>query len=115
MAYPTDLTSQLKAGDRVLKYIPLKYGWVALTEERVLYNARVYYADEKKSQVETANLPISKISSMSVKQNTVKTCIFKKRFAVLKINMQGAVYDIELGKDGSAAQPLIAEFNARSG
>ena len=114
MSYPSELTSQLKAGDNVVKFIPLKYGWVALTEERLLYNSRVYYTDTQSKQVETGNLPISKITSIAVRQIKVKGCIGKKNVAVLAVNMQGAVYNLVMGGDTSAAQPLIAEFNARS-
>lgn len=114
MSYPNELTSQLKAGDNVVKYIPLKYGWVALTEERLLYHARIYYSDAKTHQTETGNLPIGKITSMVAKQRSIKKCIGSKKVGVLSINMQGTVYDIALGSDVSVAKPLIDEFNART-
>ncbi|MDR0523534.1 MAG: hypothetical protein LBG62_03840 [Candidatus Methanoplasma sp.] len=113
--YPTELTSQLKANDSVVKYVPLEYGWVAITEERVLYNTRIYYTDTKSKQVETANLPITKISSIATKQIKVKACIGSKSVGVLAINVQGTVYNLMVGKNIGAAQSLIQEFNARSG
>ena len=114
MAYPTELTNQLKAGDNIIKFVPLKYGWVALTEERVIYNARIYYEDTKTKQSEVGNLPISKITSISTRTRKSKSCIGSKKVGVLSINMQGAVYDIIVGKDVSVVRPLIAEFTART-
>ena len=111
MAYPPELENQLKAGDRVLKFVALKTGWIALTEQRVLYRGRVYYSDTNTTASETGNLPLDKISSMAVKQLNIG-CLGKK--AVVAINMHGAIYNIILGKDASAAQPLIIEFNSRN-
>ncbi len=111
MSYPQELTSQLKAGDNVVKFVTLKYGWIALTEERVIYHARVYYKDTKTKSDETNNFPISKITNMRISQ--MKTGCFGKQ-AMLEINMQGQVYALDVGKDIAAVQPLIQEFNART-
>lgn len=111
MAYPTELTSQIKAGDSVVKFVQIKGGWIALTEERVIYHAKVYYRDEKKKSIEDSNFPISKITN--IRTLKVKTgCIGKTN--VLEINMQGQVYQIIIGKSVDQVKPLIQEFVART-
>ena len=113
MAYPSELTSQLKSGDSVVRFVSLKYGWVALTEERLLYQGRLVYDDGSK-QVENGNIPISKISSLTTRQMTFKACLGKKKVGVLEVNVQGAKYSIEVGKDVSIVKPLISEFVSRT-
>lgn len=119
MELPDSLTSQVKAGDTVLAFIPAKGGWVALTEERLIYQARTYYLDGSgyvsSTTVETANLPLSKISSISTQDIKIKTCIIiRKKVAVLVINMQGGFYRVELGKDSSPARQFIQKFTEMS-
>jgi hypothetical protein len=116
MVFPEALTSQLKAGDNVLKFVELKHGWIALTEQRVLYSARMYFSDGSvvTKTMEHGNLPIEKITSIAVRQITKKVCFLKKKFGVAAINMQGAVYYIIVGKDTSNVQPLISEFISRT-
>lgn len=111
MAFPTELTSQLKAGDNVVKFVEIKGGWIALTEERLIYHARVYYTDTKKKSTEDSNFPISKITNIRTKK--IKTgCLSKEN--ILEINMQGAIYSLIVGKSLTQLQPLIQEFNART-
>lgn len=115
MDYPSNLTSQLKANDTILYYLPLKNNaYVALTEERVIYQARIIHTDSSTNVMtkgyENANLPISKISSMSTRDLKIGSCLFKKRVATLLINMQGAVYNIYIGKDSSVARQLVQKF-----
>ena len=111
MEYPTELTSQLKAGDSVVRFVELKYGWIALTEERVIYHARIYDPDTNSKSLETSNFPISKISAMKTSQ--IKTGCFGKS-GVLEINVQGAKYSLLVGKNVAIVKPLIQEFNART-
>lgn len=111
MVYPTELTSLLKAGDEVVKFVPLKYGWIALTEERVIYNARIYYKDTKTKSNETGNYPITKITNLKTIQQ--KMGCFGK-VGILEINMQGAIYSIIVGKNVAVVQPLIQAFNERT-
>ena len=117
MAFPSELTSQLKAGDEVVSFVELKYGWIALTNERIIYQARVLYRDGEKysHQIQTNNFPISKITNIGVRKVTTKAaCCLKKKFNVVQINMQGSIYELDAGKGIDAVQPLIREFNARS-
>jgi hypothetical protein len=111
MAYPSELTSQLKAGDSIVQFAELQYGWIAVTEERVIYSARVYYKDTKTKSNEVGNYPISKITNIRTVQQ--KTGCFGKS-AILEINMQGAVYQLMVGKDISKVKPIIQAFNERS-
>lgn len=111
MAYPQELLSQIKAGDSIVKFVEVKGGWVALTEERLIYSANLYDRETRTKSHEVANYPISKITNLKTSQ--VKTGCFSKK-GVLEINMQGAVYDLIVGKNLSAVKPLIGAFNERT-
>ena len=111
MAYPQELLSQIKAGDSIVQFQELKYGWIALTEERLIYNARLYDHDSKTKSNETANLPISKITNLKTAQQKVG-CFGKQ--GILQVNMQGAIYNIIVGKNLNSVKPLIQAFNERS-
>ncbi|WP_400203150.1 hypothetical protein [Candidatus Methanomassiliicoccus intestinalis] len=118
MAYPTELTSQIKAGDTIVQFQTLKYGllgskygWIALTEERLIYNARLYDPNSKTKTNETANFPISKITNLQIAQQKIG-CFGKQ--GVLRVNMQGTVYNIIVGKNVNSVKSLIQAFNERS-
>lgn len=111
MAYPQELLSQIKAGDNIVQFQELKGGWIALTEERLIYNARLYDRNTKTKSNETSNFPISKITNLKTSQ--VKVGCFGKQ-GVLDINMQGAIYTIVVGKNLNSVKPLIQAFNERS-
>ena len=118
MSYPQELLSQIKAGDNIVKFQELryglfsrKYGWIALTEERLIYNARLYDSGSKTKSYETANFPISKITNMRTAQQKIG-CFGKQ--GVLEVNMQGAVYTIIVGKNINSVKPLIQAFNERT-
>lgn len=111
MAYPQELLSQIKAGDSIVQFQELKGGWIALTEERLIYSARLYDSSSKSKSNETANFPISKITNLRTAQ--VKTGCFGKQ-GVLEVNMQGAVYTLIVGKNLNSVKPLIQAFNERT-
>ncbi len=111
MAYPQELLSQIKAGDNIVNFQVLKYGWIALTEERLIYNARLYDSESKTKTNETANFPISKITNIKTAQKKIG-CFGKQ--GVLEINMQGAVYTLIVGKNVNGVKPLIQAFNERT-
>ena len=111
MTYPSELESQIKAGDSVVKFVVIKGGWIALTEERVIYHARVYDKDSNSKSDETGNYPISKITN--IKTSQIKTGCFGKT-GILQINMQGVIYNLVVGKNLNAIKPLIQAFNERS-
>ena len=111
MAYPQELLSQIKAGDNIIQFQQIKTGWVALTEERFIYNAKVYDFDSKTKTNETGNFPISKITNLRTAQRKVG-CFGKQ--GILEVNMQGAVYHILVGKNLNAVKPLIQAFNERT-
>ena len=107
--YPKDLIRQLKPDDVIVKFMPLggrgkqSRGYIAITEQRIVFKA-VSYDSEKKSMKEaTLNVPVSKVSSMVVKHETIKTgCINKEHVYSLEVNVQGAQYDLVLANDPGA-------------
>ena len=112
MEFPVELTSQLKAGDNVLKFLPLDKGWVALTESRILYSAYVL-SDSQVAVREAGNLPLSKISSMAVREISTGGCMGKKK-TVLALNLQGAIYNVVIGNNVASARVFVSEFNSRT-
>ncbi len=111
MAYPQELTSQIKAGDSIVTYQELKGGWIALTEERLIYHASLYDPGTKTKSNENGNFPLSKITNLKTSQQKIG-CFGKQ--GVLQVNMQGMVYNIVVGKNLNSVKPLIQAFNERT-
>jgi hypothetical protein len=124
MEYPQELTSRLNAGDEIVLFIQFTSkgagglrkkhpGWVALTKERIIYNATLV-SEGGRITVETANFPLSKVSSMTTRQVTIGGCLSKQNIGVLELNVQGGKYAIAVGKDVNVAKPMVAAFTART-
>ena len=82
-----------------------------MTEERLIYNARVYDSNTKTKSNETANFPLSKITNIQIAQQKIGS--FGKQ-GVLRVNMQGTVYTLIAGKNTNSVKPLIQAFNERT-
>ncbi len=129
--YPSALLNQMKPDDQVVSYLPLKkiqsgcmgtkeinYGFVAITNQRLIAQG-IRYDNEnlkaKKQTVndETVNVPISKVSSMSVfHMETPKGgCLGGKIHAyALRLNVQGGNYEFYVGPDNRAANEFVRTF-----
>lgn len=107
--YPKDLTSQLKPDDVIVKYMPLggkgkqSRGYIAITEQRIVFKAVSYNSESKSMKESTLNVPVSKVSSMVVKHETIQTgCLSKEHVYNLEVNVQGAQYDLLLANEPGA-------------
>lgn len=132
--YPSALMSQLKPDDNVVAYLPLKQvkggclgskdvpgGYVAITEQRVIANA-IEYNDNKKdvkkgNYIEfTTNVPVSKVSSMTVTHKQVKGgCLSgTKQTYWITLNIQGAQHELYVGQSPSTANEFVRTFVDRT-
>ncbi len=109
--YPKDLTSQLKPDDVIVKYLPLggkgkqSRGFIAITEQRIVFKAVAYDAEKKSTKEATLNVPVSKVSSMIVKHETISTgCLSKEHQYSLEVNVQGAQYNLPFSNDPGALE-----------
>ncbi len=130
MDYPSDLLNQMKPDDNIISYLPLVLrsegfmgeksspgGFIAITEQRLIVKAttvtRTTYGDVVKfnySQV-TTNVPISKVSSMSVSSETIKGgCGGKSTVYTLILNVQGGIYNIYVGQNRTTADAFVRSF-----
>ena len=129
--YPSALLSQMKPDDQVVSYLPLKkiksgclgttdipYGFVAITNQRLIAQGILYQDDTKKSKKqtvmdETVNVPLSKVSSMSVFHKEVPKggCLGGKFHSYwLRLNVQGGNYEFYVGTDNKTANEFVRSF-----
>ena len=129
--YPSTLLSQMRPDDQVVSYLPLKkiqsgcmgtkevnYGFVAITNQRLIAQGIKYDNEDLKAKKqtihdETVNVPLTKVSSMSVfHMETPKGgCLGGKIHAyTLNLNVQGGTYSFYVGTDNRAANEFVRTF-----
>lgn len=126
--YPVELTSQLKPDDSIVSYLPLKKmkqgclgtssvpgGYVAITEQRLIFKGVNYNQGGGMSE-STTNVPISKVSAMSVEHNEIKSgCLGGKSHSYfLSLNVQGGMYKLFIGTTPSTGNEFVRTFLERS-
>ena len=110
--YPKELTSQLKPDDAVVSYLPLKGkgGFIAVTEQRLIFRSVFRNNNTHVDTKETTNVPISKVSSITVIHKK-GGCMSKEETGYfLKVNVQGGIYDLPVGKTSEAADEFVRTF-----
>ena len=107
--YPEALTSQLKPDDEIIKFLPLggkgrkARGFIAITEQRIIFKAISRDKGKKKSTEEALNVPLSKVASILVKHEVEKKGLLSKEHTyTLEVNVQGAVYGLVLENEPAA-------------
>lgn len=127
--YPVDLISQIKPDDNIVSYLPLMRivsgclgqksipeGYVAITEQRLIFKG-VNYDDRGNRSETTTNVPISKVSAMSIEHSEMGKggCLggtTHKYF--LNLNVQGGMYKFFIGTNSTTGQEFVRTFLERS-
>lgn len=122
MEYPSALLSQLKPNDSVVAYLRLlspktgclkpkiPEGFVVITEQRVIVKGAEFNSESKVVTEFTTNVPISKVSSMTVIHKQHKGCLNKNQSYFLSLNIQGAQHDLFVGNTSETANEFVRTF-----
>lgn len=131
--YPQDLLNQLKPTDQVIlvqkldlveikpgffgpskKVLP-NAGFIAVTEQRLVVKAskmeNVDNPNKISATIQTINVPISKVSSITVEAKEYSTgCASKSKDYVLVLNVQGGIYQIYTGSTSAIAEQFVRSY-----
>lgn len=131
--YPQDLLNQLKPDDEIIivqeldlveikpgffgpskKVLP-KAGFIAVTVQRLVVKAskleNVDNPNKISGTIQTINVPISKVSSITVESKEYSTgCWSKTKDYVLVLNVQGGIYQIYTGSTPKIAEQFVKSY-----